>query len=162
MDKRWFLILIIIIVGAVCMYFIVDSSPTVGKAVTVADEMTITLPTGFNLLKNDDKNVILIDHQNHTAHIRIIGLGNTTLKEYNAKLDSLKNDSEMEIQEHGKNGTGYIIFYKNITSNKEYSMTYFFKDNRTVSLKMGTYDNWQKDWKFIIDTIVHNFKQNKD
>lgn len=162
MDKRWILILIIVLAGIGCMYFVVSSSPTVGKAVTVADEMTITLPTGFNLLKNDDKDVILIDHQNHTAHIRIIGLGDTTTKEFDAKLDSLKKDSEIEIQKTDKNDTGKIIFYKNVTSGNEYSLTYFIKENRTISMKMDIYDNWEKDWNFIIDTLVHNFKQNKD
>ena len=78
MDKRWLGIIIIFIAGIVCMYLIVDSSPTVGKAVTVVDEMTITLPSGFNILKETDKSVHLLDHQNNTANITIKGTGDNS------------------------------------------------------------------------------------
>ena len=161
MDKRWLGIIIILIAGIACMYFIVDSSPTVGKAVTVVDEMTITLPSGFNILKETDKSVHLLDHQNNTANITIKGLGDNSSKLFKAKLKSLKDSGEAEIQDKTENGTTTIIYYKNLTTDKEYSITYFVKDNRTIELKMDKYDNWKDDWTFIYDTLVHNFKQNK-
>jgi uncharacterized protein YjaZ len=161
MDKRWLGIFFILIVGIACMYFIVEHSPTVGKAVTVVDEMTVTLPTGFNLLKNHENEVVLLDHQNHTANITILGLGDTSFKKFNSTVKSLEKDKDIEIQDKIQNSTGNIIFYKNLTNNKEYSITYFVKDNRTIELKMDKYDNWENDWKFIVDTVQHNFKQNK-
>ncbi|MBR4447317.1 hypothetical protein [Methanobrevibacter sp.] len=161
MDKRWFGILVILIAGIACMYLIVDSSTTVGKAVTVADEMTITLPSGFNLLKNKDNFVSLLDHQNHTANITIMGVGDKALKEFNSTLKSFEEDSDIEIKDTKQNSTANIIYYKNLTTDKKYTMTYFVKDNRTIELKMDKYKNWEDDWNFIVDTIQHNFKQNK-
>lgn len=161
MDKRWFGILVILIAGIACMYMIVDSSPTVGKAVTVADEMTITLPSGFNLLKNKDNFVSLLDHQNHTANITIMGVGDKAEKEFNSTLKSFEEDSDIEIKDTKQNSTANIIYYKNLTTDKKYTMTYFVKDNRTIELKMDKYANWEDDWNFIVDTLQHNFKQNK-
>lgn len=161
MDKRWLGIIIIFIAGIACMYLIVDSSPTVGKAVTVVDEMTITLPSGFNILKETDKSVHLLDHQNNTANITIKGTGDNSSKLFKSKLKSLNSSDDVEIQDTNNNGTTNIIFYKNLTTDNEYSITYFVKDNRTIELKMDKYDHWKDDWNFIFDTVVHNFKQNK-
>lgn len=161
MDKRWLGIIIILIAGITCMYFIVDSSPTVGKAVTVIDEMTVTLPSGFNILKETGKSVDLLDHQNNTANITIKGTGDKTSQLFKSKLKSLKDSGEVEIKDTTKNSTANMIFYKNLTNDKEYSISYFVKDNRTIELKMDKYENWENDWNFIHDTIVHNFKQNQ-
>lgn len=159
MDKKWLGILVILLVGIGCMYIIVEHSPTVGKAVTVVDEMTITLPSGFNILKEAKKSVDLMDHGNHTANVTIIGLGDTTTKRYDSALKSLEKNDEIKVQ--SKNETIKTIKYKNLTSDNEYSLTYFERDNRTVQLKMDIYDDWQNDWKFITETVQHNFKQNK-
>lgn len=161
MDKRWIGILIIFIAGLSCMYLIVDSSNTVGKAVTVVDEMTITVPSGFNILKSTEKSVHLLDHQNNTANITIKGLGDNSTEFFNYKIKSLQESGEANITEMTENSTAKVIFYKNLTDDKEYSISYFVKDNRTIELKMDKYDNWKDDWDFIVSTIVHNFKQNK-
>ena len=47
MDKRWIGIIIILIIGLGCMYIIVDNSNSVGNAVTVISDVTITLPPGY-------------------------------------------------------------------------------------------------------------------
>ncbi|MBP3790457.1 MAG: hypothetical protein ILA26_00300 [Methanobrevibacter sp.] len=161
MDKRWLGILIIVIAGLACMYLIVDSSNTVGKAVTVVDEMTVTLPSGFNILKSTDKSVHLLDHQNNTANITIKGLGDNSSEFFKNKLKSLKDSGEVNITDTTENSTAKVIFYKNLTNDKEYSISYFVKDNHTIELKMDKYDNWKDDWDFIVSTVVHNFKQNK-
>ncbi len=161
MDKRWLGIIIILIAGLACMYYIVDSSPTVGKAVTVVDEMTITLPSGFNILKETSKSVHLLDHQNNTANITIKGTGDNSSKLFKSTLKSLNSSGEVEIKDTKQNNTANIIFYKNLTNDKEYSVSYFVKDNRTIELKMDKYANWENDWNFLHDTIVHNFKQNQ-
>lgn len=159
MDKRWVGIIIILILGIGAMYLIVDSSPTVGKAVAVASEMTITIPDGFTLLKDTEQTIKLINKQNETINITIIGLGDNASKEFKATLNALEKSDDIEVQD--KNATGNMIFYKNLTANKECSVTYFVKENRTIELQMTKYKNWENDWKFVVDTIQHNFKQNK-
>ena len=159
MDKRWLGIIIILILGIGAMYFIVDSSPTVGKAVAVASEMTITIPDGFNLLKDTEQTIDMINSQNETINITIIGLGDNASNEYKATLKAFEKSDDIEVQD--KNATGNMIFYKNLTADKECSVTYFVKENRTIELQMTKYENWENDWKFVVDTIQHNFKQNK-
>ena len=160
MDKRWIGIFIIFIVGLGCMYLIVDSSTTVGKAITVVNEMTVTLPDGFDIASKTDKTVNLINDNNKTANVTIICMGDKTVKEFNSALNSIEQNDGLKLENKEKTENGHIVYYKNITSNKEYSKTFFVKDNRTIELKMDKYKNWEKDQKFIIDTVTHNFKQN--
>ena len=49
MDKRWILILIIFLVGVAALYFVVDTSNTVGKAVVAVNTYTITVPETYNI-----------------------------------------------------------------------------------------------------------------
>ena len=160
MDKRWIGIFIIFIVGLGCMYLIVDSSTTVGKAITVVNEMTVTIPDGFDIASKTDKTVNLINDNNNTANVTIICMGDKTIQEFNSALNSIEQNEELELENKEKTKNEHIVYYKNITSDKKYSKTFFVKENRTIELKMDKYTNWQKDQKFIIDTVTHNFKQN--
>ena len=47
MDRRWIGILIILIVGLSAMYLIVDNSNTVGNAISVIGDVSVTLPPGY-------------------------------------------------------------------------------------------------------------------
>ena len=162
MDKRWLGIIIILILGIGAMYMIVESSTTVGKAVAVVSEMTVTIPDGFTTLKDTDKHTVyLVNDEKETINVTVKGLGDTTSKEYKSALKSLEENDDIEVQDKKENDTIKIIYYKNLTSDKEYTQTYFVKDNRTIELKMTKYENWEEDWSFIIETIQHNFKQNK-
>ena len=76
MDKRWILILIILIVGGYCTYNIVDSSTTVGDAITVVNKSVITIPKDFSIADTDKNSVDLIDNKdNKKIHIEDIGKG---------------------------------------------------------------------------------------
>ncbi|MBE6499990.1 MAG: hypothetical protein E7Z80_05545 [Methanobrevibacter thaueri] len=162
MDKRWIGIFLIIIIGAGCLYLIISSSDTVGKAVTVCDEMTITLPTGFNLLHSNPKDVTLLNHQNETIFIKIIGLNKDTLKLFNDKVSSLKSNDSIEVEKTSNENNTHIVYYKNLNTGNESIIAYFVKDNRTISMEMNQYPNYREDFDFVFDSIVHNFKQNTD
>ena len=142
------------------MYLIVDSSTTVGKAITVVNEMTVTIPDGFDIASKTDETVNLINNNNETINITIICMGNQTMNEFNSAVNSIEQSDDLELKNKEKTEKGNIVYYKNITSNKEYSKTYFVKENRTIELNMDKYKNWENDQKFIIDTVTHNFKQN--
>ena len=86
MDKRWILILIILIAGCACMYHIVDSSNSVGDAITVVNKTVITLPSGFTIGDDDKSSVTLVnENNNETIFIEDLGKSDTS-------LDNFKND----------------------------------------------------------------------
>ena len=162
MDKRWLVIILIFIIGVGVLYLIVSSSDTVGKAVTVCDEMTITLPTGFNLLHSNPTNVTLLNHQNETLFIKIIGMDTTSKEQYNTRLDLLKENSAVEIEKTDDNNVYHSIYYENIDTGNKSVVCFFDKDNRTIEVKMHQYSGFEDDLNFTMETITHNFKQNKE
>lgn len=162
MDKRWFGILIIFIIGMGCMYLIVENSTTVGKALTVCNEMTVTIPDGFTLAEEHSTSVTLVNHAKEKIFIGVSKEGNDTAKTANDEYKNLKRNYELEISKKTDNETHHMIYYKNLTSDKDSVITFFEKDNRTIKLKMHQYPGYEKDSKFIQDTIIHNFKQNKE
>lgn len=162
MDKRWFGILLIFIIGLGCMYLIVDHSNTVGKALTVCNEMTITIPDGFTLTDERSNSVTLVNHAKEKISIGVSEEGNDTAKTANEEYKNLKQNGELKITKKTDNETQHRIYYKNLTSDKDSVITFFEKDNRTIKLKMHQYKGYEKDIKFIQNTVVHNFKQNKE
>ena len=66
MDRRWMGIFIIFLVGVLGLAMIVDTSDTVGQAVTVCNEMTVTIPDGFKLFLSNPTNTTLINNENET------------------------------------------------------------------------------------------------
>lgn len=162
MDKRWLVIILIFIIGAGGLYYIVGSSDTVGKAVTVCDEMTITLPSGFNILHKNTANITLLNHQNETLFIKIIGMDTNSHDEYLNRLDLLKENSAIEIEKTDDNNEYHSIYYENIDTGNKSVVCFFDKDNRTIEVKMHQYPGFEDDLNFTIETITHNFKQNKE
>ena len=141
MDKRWILILIILIAGCACMYHIVDSSNSVGDAITVVNKTVITLPSGFTIGDDDRSSVTLVnENNNETIFIEDLGKSDTS-------LDNFKND------------------LKNDTNGVDSTFVYMYSCNHTFNIKFNGYSNedeLNQDFNFIINTISPDFKQKQD
>ena len=61
MDKRWIIIIIILIVGFSSLYFIVNDSMRLGKAIDTIDNVIITLPTDFKIGEKTPTSAELMD-----------------------------------------------------------------------------------------------------
>ncbi len=168
MDKRWILILIIIIVAVVCGYLVLDSSTTVGKAVAVADRCVFTLPDGFSL-KESGNTYVEIERDGTPENIGImeIGKNNTVKQEIKEEFTNGINDSYVFIgNETTKTPKGIEIFttyYKNSTGNV--SSSFFYTSNHTfIVYTIGYKDSaaLKKDVNYIADTLRPDYKQAQD
>ncbi len=166
MDKRWIGIIVILIIGLFAMYLIVDNSTSVGNACTIVGDESVTVPPGLKIGNTNALSVTLYNPSNNdTIHIKFIGKGDTTLKEYKKCLNALKQNSKVNNIKDEKNNNTYIIHYNNLTSKDPNEMRVFVaKNNRTISMKFIKYtdtDKQKQDMDFIVKTLKHDYKQNK-
>ena len=164
MDKRWILILIILIVGCACLYYIVDSSTTVGDAITVVNKSVITLPSDFSIGSDDKSSVTLINkNTNETIFIEDLGKSDSAFNHFEEDLNSLDilNNSTLNIN----NITTYKIDMQNLTTKSNTSLVYVYSSNHTFAIKFNGYkdqNELNQDLNFIVSTISPDFKQNQD
>lgn len=161
MDNRWYAIIIILIVGLSAMYFVVSSSNTVGSAVIIVNDVSVTLPDNFRIIHNQaDESELQNRNGNETINIQYLCNGNNSLKEYEKELKSL-NNSDIEVLENSTNGTVHKIICKNTT---KYDLYYFEKYDRTLMIKATHFNNESDEnstVNYIIDSILPDFKQKR-
>ncbi|WP_458454244.1 hypothetical protein [Methanobrevibacter sp.] len=162
MDKKWIGIIIILIAGLCAMSYIVINSNTVGNALTVIDDVSVTLPPGYKILKTHTNDATLVTEDtsnNNTIFIKCMAHKDTTSDVFKKQLKSIKNNGEFEIEKDSDN----TIQYKNVTSGQSTTVKIFEKENRTLYMKLSGFTDQkvlEKDSNFIIDNLKHDFKQN--
>lgn len=167
MDKKWIGIIIILIAGIGCMYLIASNSTTVGSAVSVVNDVTISIPSDFISSEDGANFCVLFDKAtNETVRVRCLEDGSNHTAKYNENLKSLKGDSNIVIGKHFTNDTLSWIDYENLSSTDKRNNTvvYFDKCNHTFLLKL---EHFTKDARkeYVVDYIIKNavfdFKQKK-
>ncbi len=83
MDKRWIMILIIIIIAGICGYFIASSSDTVGNAIVDVNTFTVTVPHNFGIDSTVDETIFIKRGSNEKVSLKDLGKQDSGLKEYN-------------------------------------------------------------------------------
>ena len=167
MDKRWIGIIIILIAGLGCMYLIVDNSTSVGNAVNVINDVTITLPPGYINTEDGSNYCVLFKKEtNETMRIKCLKDAKGYIEEYNNSLNSLKKQDDIIIKKNFTNDTVGMIEYENqsSTDKKFISLVYFEKCNHTFSIQMEHYTNNESKetaLNFIIENLKYDFKQRK-
>ena len=167
MDKRWIGIIIILLAGLGCMYLIANNSTTVGSAVSVISDVTITLPHGY--INTEDGGNYCVKNKKETKEtmrIKCLKDSKGYIKEYNANLDFLKKQGDIKINKNFTNDTVGMIEYENqsSTDKKFISMVYFDKCEHTFSIQMEHFtDDESKEnaLNYIIDNMKYDFKQRK-
>ena len=167
MDKRWIGIIIILLVGLSAMFLIVESSTTVGHALAVSGDLSITIPQGFKVGETGATHVSMYNQDDNIIFVDYLQKGNKSLEYYENNLTDLKNNPDITILGNSSNGTTYTIKY--INPNSKYkthneTLVFFVAEGRTLSMKLVQYDNFKNQdehIKFIIDNIKHDYKQNK-
>lgn len=171
MDKRWILILIILIVGGYWTYTVVDSSTTVGDAITVVNKTVITLPNDFSILDSDKNSVDLIDEKNNEKiHIEDMGKGDTALETFNNEIYSLSESSDIHIIKNSTFNVGNTTVHKSDLQNftndmSNVSLICLYSSGHTFSIKFEGYSDenaLNEDLNFIVTTISPDFKQSQD
>lgn len=166
MDKRWIGIILILIMGIGCMYLIVSNSDSVGKAVAVISDVTITLPDGFITSEDGSHFCVLFNKKtNETLRITCLEKSTNYVDEYNSQLKSLSQKEDIIVGKHSINQTQSQIKYENLSSKdkKNIKLVFFDKCNHTFSIKVEHLDNEKKNEQtinYIIDLMKPDFKQN--
>lgn len=172
MDKRWILILIILIVGCSCMYLVVDSSSTVGTAITVVNKTVVKLPHDFSIGEGEKDTAELINkNSNEKIYITDLGKKDIALESFKNALDTLKDNSKIKITDNSTSKINNISTYKISVQNytddnaKNSTFAYIYSCNHTFLIKMEDYSNIDKlndDLDFIVGTMTPDFKQSQD
>lgn len=170
MNKKWILILIIFIVGCSCLYCIIDSSTTVGNAITVVNKSVVTLPDDFTI-GDDGKSSATLINENTDEKIYIEDLGKIDISKdcFENKLESLLYSYDTHIINHEtlniNNITAHRIDIQNYTDYNNTTIVYTFTANHTFYITFDDYkdvNELNQDLNFIISAITPDFKQNQD
>lgn len=168
MDKRWALIIIILVVGVGSMYYIVDNSNTVGSAIATFSKTTITIPDGFAVSGSESYSVELYNKKN-TEKIEILDF---------EKRRDIKNilgnmSAAFQEQDDYDNITNKTVKINKVTvyqsmlksDNDTLIISCFYKDHRAYCILMNGYESMKKvneDLDFIIETMHPDYKQSQD
>ena len=165
MDKRWIGIVIILIAGIGCMYLIATEMTGVGNAVSVVEDVSITIPTEYINSEDGASFCVLFNKKtNETVRIRCLDDGSSYTNEYNKQLKTLNGQDNIIINNKFKNKNLSMIEYENKSSkDRRYiSLVYFDKCNHTFSMKMEHFTNdtrKENTINFIIENMKIDFKQ---
>ena len=165
MDKRYFLIIIVIVVCCFNLYMIANYSDIVGDASIDAGNYTFSLPQDFTLYEQG-KNGVLISNSESM---------NMIIDSVVSDDDNYINRTQDILRGHNKiysNGTidvnGIVInsiFYQNLDNNQNHSNFYFNKDGNEFKIRVSNFNyDSQKDEvidivTYIVTTLRVNYKK---
>lgn len=162
MDLRWIGILIIFIAGMTCMYYIVEDSPSVGNAMTVIDDVSVSMPLGYNILHETEDSVTFLSKNNESIFINCTS-GNPD-KVLKKEITAFQDNNNVKLKKDLSNETFKYVQFEDLTSGKNTSFACFEKEGHTFLMKMENYTDMNQEKKnmmFVADNIIHDFKQNK-
>ena len=172
MDKRWIGILIILIAGCTCMYYIVDTSTTVGTSITVINKTVVTLPDDFSIEDTGSNTAKIINKENHEKiNFKDLGKKDVALDNFNKKLKELNRDSNIQINNNSTVKINNISVYKidcvNYTTENatNISFCYAYTCYHTFSIQLKDYNDnvkLDKDLDYMISNMKPDFKQSQD
>lgn len=172
MDKRWIMILIFLIVGCCCLFYVVETSSTVGDAITVVNKTVVTLPNDFSIeSKETDHGTIINENTNEKIYIKDLGKEDSSMNAFKTALQDLSKKSDIKVIKNSTlnidNITAYKIDYKNITkeTNQNISNAYVFTCNHTFLIKLQNYDDdteLNENLEYVVAHMTPDFKQSQD
>ena len=169
MDRRYLVIIFIIIFGCINLFFITEFSDVIGSASVNCGDYTFTIPNDFNLMSADESTVVIhnpvshltvaisiIDHNgsNFTADLGRItnNSNNNVFAEGDINIDNITVSS---IYYEGPDSKGdvknrSVFFFKKFDSTFKMQMTNFnFTDrNETVNVLSGIVDSMRINYRF--------------
>ena len=172
MDRRWILILIIMILAVLCGYHIVSTSDSVGNAIIDVNKSTAVLPPGFSVGESNSDSVALYKkNQPEKLFIKDLGKGSFGEDEIIKKNKSFTSNDDIEIINYKENITDdtqfYTIYYQNYsdTESLNQSVSYLNKINHTFLLKCSGFSDaadMDKNLNFLTETIKPDYKKSQE
>lgn len=163
-------ILIIMIIGIGCGYFISQHSTTVGHAIADVSKSTVSLPHGFSAGPADDNSLKLVNRNNdEEIFIKDLGAGDAAQKIFKSSLKNISGSEYKKVIDNTTITTSkglkvYAIHY--VDSNKESPKykckAYFYTYGHTFYTKFTEFDDiddLNEKIIFISDSIQPDYKK---
>lgn len=139
MDKRYFLIIVILCICGVNLYMISNVSEVVGSAYVDVGNYTFSLPEGFTLFSDGGNQVKLISADSKTEIYVVSSLSKSDT--FSNKLMEIKKDG-YQLDSNGTINYEDIkidsVFYHKGSENK--STCYFTKDDKNFRILIVGFD----------------------
>lgn len=168
MDKRWIIIIIIAIVGISSLYFIVNDSMRLGKAIDTIENVIITLPTDFKIGEETPSSTELMNRNtDERIKIELIKEKNKARILMKNKLQKLNSSDDVKYMKNYTQNISkiktYTISYQNVSSDHpvNYTVNFINKLNKTFIITTYNYNDnasQMEDLAYVIDTIRLDFK----
>ena len=172
MDKRYFLIIAIVLVCLVNMYAISQFSDVVGSASVNVGDYTCSIPENFNLM-NSYGDYVVINNPNSGLYVAIYYYNDSTQFNFSKGSADLVNNPSNTVLSNGTINIGDVniesIYYSHhdsssdVTNNR--SVFYFEKDNVSFKVNMENFD-YKNDrdktievLSFIVNSLRPNYKR---
>lgn len=169
MDKRWIYVIIIFIIGFTAMFYIVDTSTTVGKAVVAVNTHLVTVPSSFNIEGNEYNYALLVNRQTQ-EHIFIKDLGkgdlvNQSFEEEIGDIEATENVSRISYTTEKYNDKTYHVINYETSDGKYNKVLVFTQTHHTFKIKSTDFmdeKSLKENTEFVIDTFKQDYKKTQD
>lgn len=154
MDKRYLLILIIVIMCFISLFVISNNSDNIGSASVACGKYCLQIPNGFSLYDSGRDNVHIY---NGDSGININVYSNLRKNDtFKNRFDLLSNTSDFHILSNGSIDVNGIkvdsVYYEDTVTNQNKSHHYFSKENN--SFRIFVYDfNYNQDLNKTLDYV---------
>lgn len=153
MDKRYYLILIIIFVCLLNLQIIVNNSNEVGSASVSAGRYLFSIPNGFSLYGDSDNSAYIQNADGLKIYFESYLRDSDT---YNMQLNYIDNETSDKILSEGTINIENIsvnVVYFQTTNNTNKSIFYFEKDEVPFKIVMSGF-NYNTDRDLTIDYVT--------
>lgn len=163
MDKRYFLIIVIVCICCINLYMISNVSDVIGSASVDVGKYTFSLPSGFTLYSDSSSDVMISNPSDSNLKVYI----NNSLDDddnYMNRVNLIKNNSK--IYSNGSIMVGDIeiksIYYSGYDDSINRSAFYFNKldNNFKIVISNFNYDLQKNETIDIVTQIVESIRVN--
>lgn len=157
MDKRYLLIILIIIVCLINMSLIVNFSDEIGTASVSVDRYIFSIPSDFSLLDSNDHSVV-IGHKDNNFRITVFVDNDNNFTNRIAKINSTPEDSLLSMGSINCDGVEvHSVYYTHSYDSSKpplnQSLFYFEKEGASFRVLMSDF-NYELDRNNTIDYIT--------
>ena len=156
MDKRYLLILVVVILCGINLSIIVTNSDVVGSASVSVGKYLFSIPEGFSVDENNGNSVVIQNKDKVTIYFNS-NLG--SVDNYDNQLKYIDNTTTYKILSKGSLTIDNIkvdsVYYQN-ENHTNFSAFYFEKDNNPFKIVLSNF-NYDNDrnltLKYVTDII---------
>lgn len=153
MDKRYLLILAVIILCGINLSIIVTNSDVVGSASVSVGKYLFSMPEGFDISENNGNSVVI---QNKDKVIIYFNTNLDSVDNYDNQLKSIDNTTTYKILSKGSltidNVKVDTVYYQNV-NHTNISVFYFEKENNPFKIVLSNF-NYDNDRNATLNYIT--------